>query len=69
MNNLAAGDTINFRDGRLAIEQGVDRDAVGVVLRAYDLPATAYRVDVQFPGREPSRGWHQAVFVSTDTAG
>jgi hypothetical protein len=63
MINLRAGDRVKFRDGRHALEQGLDKDAVGVVLRTYDLPAHRWLVEVEFPGAAPMEGWHQAAFV------
>ncbi|MGU3386672.1 hypothetical protein ACLBYG_19340 [Methylobacterium sp. D53M] len=68
MINLQAGDKVKFRDRRHALEQGIDEDAVGVVLRTYDPPACRYRVDVRFPNEERFVGWHQAKFALADRA-
>lgn len=68
MTNLQAGDRVKFRDRRHAMEQKLDKDAVGVVLRAFRDPTNLPRVDVQFPGQEPSLGWHQADFKLADSA-
>lgn len=65
---MEVNDIVIFRDRRNSIHRGLDKDAVGIVKRTYDLPAHPSRVDVQFEGIELEEGWPESEFVLVDPA-
>ncbi|WP_449411376.1 hypothetical protein [Methylobacterium komagatae] len=64
---MELGDKVKIRDPEEARENGIDKDAVGFVIKVYDLPANPGRADVQFEGHQPLIGWHQSRFVGAES--
>ena len=65
---MMTGERVRLRDRGGALEQGIDENAIGVVLHAFDPPANQHRVDVEFPGGKTLEGWHTSKFVPADPA-